>query len=109
MRHEVSENAREDLALQYEWYLREAGEHIAERYLNAFRQSLDLISRQPEIGNVRKFRSKQLSGIRSFQLLGAFRVHLVFYRIEAEALVVFRVLHGMRDLPKRLLDPPKAG
>lgn len=107
-RQEVSEDAREDLALQYEWYAREAGEAIAERYITAFRQTLDLIAQQPEIGMNRKFRSPKLQGIRSRPIHGAFRVHLVFYRIEADTLVVFRVLHGMRDLPRRLLDSPGA-
>jgi plasmid stabilization system protein ParE len=35
-----------------------------------------------------------------------FRVHLIFYRVEGECLVVFRVMHGMRDLPRRLIEPP---
>lgn len=39
---------------------------------------------------------------------GAFHNHLLFYRVEEEALVLFRVLHGMRDLPRRLLGQPGA-
>jgi len=39
---------------------------------------------------------------------GAFHKHLLFYRVEDEALVLFRVLYGMRDLPRRLLDQPGA-
>ena len=105
-RQEVSDNAGEDLALQYNWYWREAGEDIAERYLTAFRQTIDLIGQQPELGALRKFRIPRLRGIRSFQMVKAFGVHTIFYRIETDTLVVFRVLHGMRDLPRRLLDPP---
>jgi len=41
-------------------------------------------------------------------LHGAFKVHLIFYRVETEELDVFRVLHGMRDLPRRLTQPPGA-
>ena len=108
LRQEVSDDARQDLAVQYEWYWREAGEDIAERYLAAFRQTLDLIAQQPEMGMLRRFRSPRLRGIRSFQMLRAFRVHTLFYRIETDTLVVFRVLHGMRDLPRRLFDPPGA-
>ncbi|MBX7207472.1 MAG: type II toxin-antitoxin system RelE/ParE family toxin [Verrucomicrobiaceae bacterium] len=81
---------------------------MAERYLEAFRRTHELLCREPNIGVLRRFRSPRLRGIRSFQLHGAFRVHLVFYRVDAEVLVIFRVLHGMRDLPRRLLQPPAA-
>lgn len=105
-RYEVSEDARQDLALQYAWYFREAGEGIAERYLDAFRGAVDLLGRQSGIGVQRRFRNPRLKGIRSFQLPAPFRVHLVFYCEESDGIVVFRVLHGMKDLPRRLLEPP---
>ncbi len=62
----------------------------------------------PEAGTLRKFREPRLQGIRSVQVHGAFRVHLVFYRIEDDVLVIFRVLHGMRDLPRGLIEPPES-
>jgi plasmid stabilization system protein ParE len=107
-RIEVSEDARQDLALQHAWYAREAGADIAERYLKAFRSTAELIARQPGIGVLRKFRSPRLKDIRSFQLASPFRIHLIFYRVEGDCLVVFRVMHGMRDLQRRLTEPPCA-
>lgn len=101
----VSDDAKEDLALQYGWYEREADRDIAERYLQAFMNTVALLVQQPEMGMVRRFQNSRLKGIRSFQMQGAFRVHLVFYRIEGDVLVVFRVLHGVRDLPRRLTEP----
>ena len=106
-RSEVSADAEADLGLQYEWYLDKADEDIAERYLRSFQATLSRILVQPDLGTPRRFRSKRLRGIRSVQLVGAFRVHLLFYRVEAEAIVVFRVMHGMRDLPRRLLERPE--
>ena len=108
MRCEVSDDARQDIALQCAWYYREAGEGIAERYLDAFRGTVDLIGRQSGIGVLRRFCNPRLKGIRSFQLPAPFRVHLVFYREEGDGFVVFRVLHGMKDLPRRLTQPPGA-
>ena len=108
VRCEVSEDARLDLSLQYSWYIQKAGVDIAERYLAAFRGVLDLLGRQPGLGVQRRFRNPRLKGIRSFQLPASFRVHLIFYREEGERLVVFRVLHGMKDLPRRLTQPPGA-
>lgn len=98
--------AREDLAAQSDWYHDEVGIHIAERYLDAVQATVRLLQEQPDLGRPRKFRSARLHGLRSMSVQGAFRVHLVFYRVEAAALVVFRAMHGMRDLPRRLLEQP---
>lgn len=106
-RSEVTEDARTDLQIQYEWYLEKADDEIADRYLKSFQDTLSKLVTQPDLGVMRRFRSKRLRGIRSIQLLGAFRIHLLFYRLEGEVLVVFRVMHGMRDLPRRLLERPQ--
>jgi plasmid stabilization system protein ParE len=100
---EISENARLDLIVQYGGYVKKAGVEIAERYLESFKSTTQLLCTQPEMGMERKFRSSQLKHLRSFRLASPFGVHLLFYRIEGEDLVVFRVLHGMRDLPRRLV------
>jgi toxin ParE1/3/4 len=105
---EISEEARQDLALEYAWYERQAGIDVAERYLESFRRTVDMLVRQPRVGKLRCYRNPRLKGIRSFQMLAPFRVHLIFYRIEIDCVIVFRVLHGMRDLPKRLVQPPGA-
>jgi toxin ParE1/3/4 len=107
-RIELSEDARRDLALQHAWYSIEAGAEIAERYLAAFRGTAELLAHQPSIGLLRKFRSPRLRDIRSFQMASPFRIHLIFYRVENDCLTVFRVMHGMRDLPRRLTEPPGA-
>lgn len=101
---EVTEDARADLSLEYSWYAEHAGVKIAEGYLEAFWRSTRALSHAPKMGGLRRFRDPRLSGLRSLHLEGAFRVHLIFYRVEGEALIVFRVLHGMRDLPRRLTE-----
>ena len=106
LRSQVSDDASQDLARQFDWYEREAGTDVAEQYLSSFRVTVKMLARQPDAGTARHFRSPLLRGIRCFQLGSPFRVHLVFYRVEDDALVVFRVLHGMRDLPRRLVRPP---
>lgn len=101
-----SDDATEDLRLQSTWYDVNAGKDIAERYLSAFVESAHQLARHPDLGRKLHFRHPQLAHLRSFPFLGAFRKHLIFYRVEGDVLVVFRVLHGMRDLPRRLLEPP---
>ncbi len=98
----------EDFRLQADWYVEKAGEDIAERYLAAVAETAHRLSLQPGLGRKRHFRSHQLHGLRSMAAEGAFHKHLLFYRVEEKALVLFRVLHGMRDLPRRLLDQPGA-
>jgi toxin ParE1/3/4 len=98
--------AVEDLRLQSEWYSESAGEVIALRYLSAVEQTCARLTEFPESGSARKFKDPRLHGLRSISLPGAFRVHLVFYRIQSESIVIFRVMHGMRHLPQRLTQEP---
>ena len=69
LRSEVSEDARTDLALQYGWYAQGSGKDIAERYLEAFARTAELLFREPGAG-VRRFRSPRLKGIHSLQQIG---------------------------------------
>ena len=98
--------AQSDLRLQSEWYFEQAGEAISFRYLAAFERAVDLLKAFPDTGRIRKFRDARLKALRSIALEGAFRVHLVFYRIHVGEIVIVRVMHGMRDLPRRLTQEP---
>ena len=33
---------------------------------------------------------------------------LIFYRVEAGTLNLIRLMHGARDLPRRLIEPPES-
>lgn len=97
-----------DIQLQYDWYDAHAGKDIADRYLAAFFETAQSLIVQPDLGRVRKFRNPRLARLRSLQIQGSFHRHLIFYRIENDTLVVFRVIQGMRNLPRRLVEPPGA-
>lgn len=94
-----------DFDFQYRWYLEQAGEGVAERYLEAVRETLHLLVAQPGIGQRRKFHHPGLQDIRSFRLISPFEVHLLFYRYSGNELVAERLMHGARDLPRRLMEP----
>lgn len=102
----LSEAAQVDLRRQSLWYFHQAGVDLADRYLAAFDATVTLLAMQPEAGALRKFRDARLRGLRSVVMAGAFRMHLVFYRFDESEMVIIRVLHGMRDLPRRLTDEP---
>ncbi len=101
-----SDDFNRDFDLQYRWHLEQAGEAIAERFLQALLNTLRLLAAQPGLGRQREFRHPALRGMRSFRLASPFEVHLIFYRHRASELFVERLMHGARDLPRRLVEPP---
>ena len=96
-----------DFKLQAAWYVEKAGEEIAERYLQALEATLDRLCLQPGSGRLRRFHHPKLKGLHSFRVSPPFDRHLVFYRFDHSALYAERVIHGMRDLPRRLLQVPE--
>lgn len=103
----IAQRAEQDMALQYTWYLDNADAEVAERYLIAIDQTIHRIAAYPDLGIRRHFRAPELSGIRSIQAARPFDKHLIFYQA-GEQLSIERVMHGARDLPHRLLEPPEA-
>jgi toxin ParE1/3/4 len=94
-----------DFDQQHRWYLKEAGEELAGRFVTAVEGTLRFLSTQPDVGHQRKFRHPALTGIRSFRVEPPFQNLLIFYRHNATELSVERLMHGARDLPRRLVEP----
>ena len=101
-----SEYFKIDFYQHYRWYLENASETIANEFLNAVRQTLRLLARQPEVGRRRNFRHPELQDIRSFRVHSPFDRLLIFYRVTDESIEVWRIMHGARNLPRRLPKPP---
>ena len=97
----------EDFERQARWYVRRADEQLAARYLAALDRTLELLTRHPGLGRVRRFRHPSLSAFRSYRVKPPFNKHLIFYRYETTILSAERVIHGARDLPRRLLEAPQ--
>ena len=106
---ERSDAFREDFALQALWYVRQAGAEIARRYQRAVDATLQLLSREPHLGRIRRFRHPKLQGLRSFVVQCPFNALVIFYRVNGEVLQVWRLMHGARNLPRRLLETPGSG
>ena len=103
----VSRRAEIDLARQYRWYADNAGVNVAERYLVAFDASVSLLGSHPALGKACRFRSPELAGMRWWSVAAPFSAHLVFYRVMGAEVSVERVMHGARDLPRRLVEAPE--
>ena len=67
-----------------------------------------LLASHPRIGKETDYMHPKLAGIRLFLVPKPFDKHLIFYRVCGDTLDIVRIVHGLRDLPRRLLDPPGA-
>lgn len=96
MNYIVKVRARLDLKSHWRYIARD-NLPAADRLLNAAEKTFKLIAGNPHIGSQHSFR--KLVGIRSRAVRG-FGNYLVFYQTQGEAVVILRVIHGMRDLPR---------
>jgi toxin ParE1/3/4 len=78
----------------------------AERYLLAVHETIQSIAGQPDLGIRRHFAAPELARIRSIQVRRPFDRHLLF-DWDGDTLRIERVMHGARDLPRRLLEEPE--
>ena len=97
-----------DVERQFDWSAGKAGDAIAERYLAALEATCELLARQPLLGPGVAFSHPRLRGWRFFLVQRPFEKHVLFYEIAEDAVVLRRAMHGSRDLPRRLLQPPGA-
>jgi toxin ParE1/3/4 len=104
-----SERFDADFELQYRWYLEHAGEKVATRFLNAVQHTLHTLLEQPDLGRPRSFRHPALRDLRSARVRPPFHKLLIFYRTSPDNLQAWRLMHGARDLPRRLVQPPGPG
>ena len=96
----------QDFAKQFAWYVDEAGPDVARRFQQALDNSLNKLARQADLGRPRHFQNPRLQNLRSFQLERPFNKLLIFYCASDDTLQVVRLMHGARDLPRRLVEPP---
>lgn len=90
--------ARVRLDLKKHWrYIARDNVDAADRLLEAAEQTFAFIAANPELGSQRSFR--KLVGVRS-RAVDGFGNYLVFYQPRGDRIVILRVLHGMRDLPR---------
>ena len=104
----ITSEFHRDVTWQIRWYLRHADAQIAGSYADAVDATLEFLGRFPEVGPRCRFQHSELRELRQFRVEGSFDRHQIFYSATASELIAVRTLHGMRDLPRRLFDPPGA-
>ena len=103
---EKSPQFHADVTKQFGWYFDAASEELAWRFFNAVDQTLRKLAWKPDLGRVRRFRNPVLHELRSFRVESPFNRFLIFYRAAADKLEAWRLMHGARDLPRRLAERP---
>jgi plasmid stabilization system protein ParE len=96
-----------DVERQFEWYAVNADWELAERYLNAGEATCRLLGQHNRLGPRADFTHPRLRDWRFFLVFRPFQKHILFYEVAAGGVTMRRALHGHRDLPGRLLEPPE--
>jgi toxin ParE1/3/4 len=94
--------ARKDINGAVDFYLVEAGEAVALRFIDALESALRFIGRNPAAGSPRYAQELELPGLRS-RLLARFP-YVVFYVERDRDVDVWRVLHAKQDIPAWLQE-----
>lgn len=98
-----------DLQRQVDWYRDQAGTERALDYVNSVETTLHRLALMPGSGRLRFVDWPELLGLRSWRVRKPYHRHLIFYRFDDKTLFAERILHGARDLPRRLLESPHEG
>lgn len=97
----LSDAAAADIVEQADWYQRQSGPALAERWENAATSAITRVVSRPAVGTPCEFRSRELRTLRRANIPG-FRKHLLFYTFDSEEVFIIRVVHGARDLEQLL-------
>lgn len=98
--------AMQDVEEAVNHYLSAETEQAALGFIDALEQAYTHIGRHPATGSPRYAHELDLPGLRSWPLKRY--QHIVFYAEHADHIDVWRVLHGMRDIPEWLRESDDA-
>ena len=90
--------------VQEEWiYLQQFGEELADHFIDRVDATAKLLAQQPGLGHPGRYRHPNLAGLRVKRVGKPFENWLTFYWDQADHVLLYRVIHGARDLPEQLL------
>ncbi len=93
MLYELSLEAVHDLENIFEYTFYQFGYDQATKYLDSFDAIFDDLYLNPYLGRTRDELITELRSINH-------QSHLIFYRIKNNKIIIIRILHGSRDLPR---------
>jgi toxin ParE1/3/4 len=95
--------AERDVDEAIDYYLSENAPDAALDFINALEQAYGHIGRHPDTGSSRHAGELNFPGLRCWPLKKY--PHLIFYVERSDHIDVWRVLHGVRDIPSWMQDP----
>ena len=96
----LRELAAADIDQAVDYYLREADNEVALRFVDAVERAVGQISRSPQSGSLQFSYELEIPGLRVRPL--ARFPYLVFYVVGDDVVDVWRVLHTRRDFPSAM-------
>lgn len=97
------QRAQQDVDEALDHYLRDANGFVALGFVDDLQATYRLIAEHPASGSPRYAYELQMADLRSLRLKRY--PYLVFYVEHPDHIEVWRVLHGMRDIPSWLIGP----
>ncbi len=98
----LRERASADIDDAITYYLDEAGNDVAARFVDAIERTVNQIGRTPRSASLRFAYEFEIPGLRVRPVTQF--PHQVFYVVGDEVVDVWRVLHSRRDIPSALSD-----
>ena len=96
-----------DVERQFEWYAVHAPWEIAERYLEVVEATCHLLAQHPLLGPLAGLTHPRLQVWRFMVVFRPFQKHILFYEVKDDDVIMRRAMHGHRDLPRQLIEPPR--
>jgi toxin ParE1/3/4 len=95
MRFIVSPRARADIDSIWDYTVERWGERQAEIYLRLLKAAVDAVATDPKVGQA-------CDDVRPGYRRYSVGSHVLFYRVDATAVVVVRILHQRMDIERHL-------
>jgi toxin ParE1/3/4 len=92
--------AEQDIADAVDHYFGEGGAELSLKFIDALEKAFDQLAVHPESGSPRYAMELDLPDLRHWSLRQF--PYLIFYVVTQDAIDVWRVLHGKRDIPETL-------
>lgn len=93
-------SADQDIEAIIDDHLTEAGAEVALGFIHALEAAFQQLARQPAMGSPRYGEVLSLPGLRTWPLRRY--PHIIFYFEAPDAIEIWRVLHGRRNIPVHL-------
>lgn len=96
--------AEQDVLDAVDFYLAEAGEKAALKFIDALERAYRLIAERPNVGSSRYAHDLDLPELRGWGLRGF--PYIIFYVPRGDHIDVWRVMHAATDIPAWMQEPP---